>query len=75
MWVKVSVAVYLVVFGLYLLINYLIYLLQTIEIVPDQQQNLFDINKWFVRMIIDHNSQELIMYQTICFMFKLRNLM
>jgi len=75
MWVKVSVAVYLVVFGLYLLINYLIYLLQTIEIVPNQQQNLFDINKCFVRIIMDHNSQELIRYQTICFMFKLRNLM
>jgi hypothetical protein len=51
MWVKVSVAVSLVVFGLYLLINKLIYVLQTIEIVPNQQQNLFDINNLFVRMI------------------------
>jgi hypothetical protein len=47
------------VFGLYLLINYHIYLLQTIEIVPNQQQNLYDINEWYVRMIIDHNSQDL----------------
>jgi hypothetical protein len=35
------------------------YLLKTFKIVPNQQQSLFDVIKWFVRMIMDHNSQDL----------------